>query len=103
MRGIAHITGGGLLDNVPRSLPDGLGARIERGSWPVSPIFQLLKSLGNVVEPEMFRTFNMGIGLVLIVPETQADTTVSRLKDLGEEAFTIGTVTPDAEGIIRIE
>lgn len=68
IKGMAHITGGGLLENVPRVLPDGLGAVIDRSTWTAQPIFGLMQRLGNVDDPEMFRTFNMGVGLVLIAP-----------------------------------
>lgn len=68
VRGLAHITGGGLLGNVPRSLPSGMGARLDRDSWPVPPIFRALKAAGGVQADEMWRTFNMGIGMVVVVP-----------------------------------
>jgi phosphoribosylformylglycinamidine cyclo-ligase len=73
LRGAAHITGGGLPGNVPRVLPAGLGAVMWRGSWPVPPIFGLLQKQGGLSEAEMVRTFNCGLGLVLVVPEAQAE------------------------------
>ena len=66
IKGLAHITGGGLLENIPRILPDGAGVEIRKGSWPVLPVFDLMQRLGNIAEPEMFRTFNMGIGMVIV-------------------------------------
>ncbi len=68
IKGMAHITGGGLVENVPRILPQGLGALIDRATWRPQPIFQFMQRIGNVVEPEMYRTFNMGVGLVLAAP-----------------------------------
>ena len=73
LRGAAHITGGGFTGNVPRVLPPGLGARIDAGSWPVLPIFDLLRASGGLSDVEMYRTFNNGIGMVCVVPAEQAD------------------------------
>jgi phosphoribosylformylglycinamidine cyclo-ligase len=74
IKGLAHITGGGLLENIPRILPAGTGVEIQRGSWPVLPVFELMRRLGNVDEAEMFRTFNMGIGMVIVcAPERAAE------------------------------
>jgi phosphoribosylformylglycinamidine cyclo-ligase len=73
LKGAAHITGGGFTGNVPRVLPYGLGARIFRGSWPVPPIFRLLRDLGGLTDAEMYQTFNNGIGMVLVAPASQAD------------------------------
>ena len=72
VRGIAHITGGGLLENTPRMLPSGLGVRIDRSSWTPQPVFEALRAAGELSERELFRTFNMGVGLVLVVPRDQA-------------------------------
>src|SRR5205807_8220227 len=66
LKGLAHITGGGLLENIPRILPEGTSIEIEHGSWPVLPIFTLMRRLGCIVETEMYRTFNMGIGMIII-------------------------------------
>ena len=77
VKGIAHITGGGLLENIPRILPEGLGVVIEKKSWPMLPVFSCLQSIGDIEDTEMFRTFNMGIGLVLIVsPAYEKETKV---------------------------
>ena len=92
VRGMAHITGGGLLENLPRILPGGLAARLRRGAWPVPPVFHLIRKLGGVAEPEMFRTFNMGIGFVLVVPPDEADQVVAELGTRGEPAYRIGEV-----------
>lgn len=92
VRGMAHITGGGLLENIPRVLPEGLAVRIRRRSWPVPPVFDLIRDLGGVEESEMFRTFNMGIGFVLVVSPAEADQVVAILREQGEPAYLIGEV-----------
>lgn len=90
--GLAHITGGGLLENVPRVLPQSCAVVIDRKRWPVPPIFKWLQEKGNVPTMEMFRVFNMGIGFVLIVPEQQEAEIVLRLEHLGEMPYVIGEV-----------
>jgi phosphoribosylformylglycinamidine cyclo-ligase len=92
INGIAHITGGGLLENIPRVLPQGCKAVIRKGSWPVPPIFDILKDAGNIEENEMFRTLNCGIGMVLAVPEEQTDDILIRLSGLQENAFILGDI-----------
>ncbi len=91
LRGMAHITGGGFTGNVPRCLPAGLGARIDAGSWPVPPIFALLRARGELGDDEMYRTFNNGIGMVVVVPEGQADAFA-----LESGGYRIGRVVEDA-------
>lgn len=93
LRGLVHITGGGFYDNIPRVLPSGCGAAIDAGSWAVPPIFALLAEWGGVAWPEMFRTFNMGIGMILVVPEAEADAVRQDLADRGEDSYRIGHVT----------
>jgi phosphoribosylformylglycinamidine cyclo-ligase len=86
IKGLAHITGGGLLENIPRILPDGLRVEIDRDSWPVLPIFQLMRRLGSIEEPEMYRTFNMGIGMVIVcAPDAATDmcTCLSQCYEIG--------------------
>lgn len=92
INGIAHITGGGLLENVPRVLPHGCKAVIGRNSWTVPALFRLLQEEGNVEDSEMLRTFNCGIGMVLAVPEEEAEEILIRLAGLNEQAFIIGEV-----------
>jgi phosphoribosylformylglycinamidine cyclo-ligase len=92
INGIAHITGGGLLENVPRILPNGCKAIIAKDSWVVPPIFPLLQQGGNIEDMEMFRTFNCGIGMVLAVPEKESEEILIRLSGLNEQAFVIGEV-----------
>ena len=92
INGIAHITGGGLLENVPRILPHGCKAVINRQNWQEPAVFDLLRKGGNVTEHEMYRTFNCGIGMVLSVPEHEADEILIRLSGLNEQAYVIGEV-----------
>ena len=82
IKGIAHITGGGLVENIPRILPDGCGVEIQKGSWPILPVFDVMQSLGDVDEDEMFRAFNMGIGMVFIVDDAKVSIVKDVLKDL---------------------
>jgi phosphoribosylformylglycinamidine cyclo-ligase len=101
IKGMAHITGGGLLDNVPRILPAGLGVELETSSWPRLPVFDWLQSAG--IEPaEMYRTFNCGIGMVLVTAPAHADAAVRRLETAGEHAYRIGAVVADSEGRVEI-
>ncbi|HBT38842.1 MAG: Phosphoribosylformylglycinamidine cyclo-ligase [Thermotoga sp. 50_1627] len=89
---MAHITGGGIPGNLPRVIPTGLEARIDKNSWPVPTIFSLIQRLGMIDESEMFRTFNMGIGFMLIVERDSADRIATALKNLGEEAWLVGEI-----------
>jgi phosphoribosylformylglycinamidine cyclo-ligase len=93
VKGMAHITGGGFLENIPRVLPDGVNVEIDYGSWPIQPIFRLLQKAGNVSNNDMFRTFNMGIGMVAVVAEAEADAAVRLLQEQGEEVYRLGRVT----------
>ncbi len=92
INGIAHITGGGLLENVPRVLPKGCVANIKLNSWERPALFDVMRYAGNVERDEMYRTFNMGIGMVLAVPENQGDDIIASLVKLGEQAWSIGTI-----------
>jgi phosphoribosylformylglycinamidine cyclo-ligase len=92
INGIAHITGGGLIDNVPRVLPKGCKARFRLGSWDMPPIFSLLQQAGNVEQVEMYRTFNMGLGMILSVNEAEVDDILARLHGLGEKAWLVGEI-----------
>ena len=89
---MAHITGGGITENLPRVLPKGMAAVIELGSWPVLPIFEHLQQLGNVPQEEMLRTFNMGLGMLLVVPSAKFKKAQSVLERVGEKCFTVGRV-----------
>ena len=92
IKGLAHITGGGLLENIPRILPAGAAVKIKKGSWPVLPVFDLLARIGNVAEAEMYRTFNMGIGMVIIVSPDDRARLVAYLDDRVEKHYDIGSV-----------
>jgi phosphoribosylformylglycinamidine cyclo-ligase len=94
IKGIIHVTGGGFYDNIPRALPDGVSVRVAPGTWPIPPIFELLKQWGNVSGFEMFRTFNMGIGMILITPESEAGAIIEDLTARGERSFLIGKAVP---------
>jgi phosphoribosylformylglycinamidine cyclo-ligase len=89
---MAHITGGGITENLPRVLPKSMGAVIELGSWPAQPIFEHLQTLGNVPQDEMLRTFNMGLGMLLIVPAEKFKKVQTVLDKLGEKPFTVGRI-----------
>ncbi|MFC4598605.1 phosphoribosylformylglycinamidine cyclo-ligase [Cohnella hongkongensis] len=97
IKGMAHITGGGFIENIPRMLPEGVNADIRPGSWPVLPIFGLLQQAGSVTDRDMYTTFNMGIGMVLVVPEEQAELALAIAKEQGEQAYRIGSVTEGAK------
>jgi phosphoribosylformylglycinamidine cyclo-ligase len=94
IKGLAHITGGGLLENLPRVLPEGTAAEIDWGSWPILPIFNLMAEIGGVSDREMFRTFNMGIGLVIVTSESGARDIEGHLSSRGESFFRIGRIVP---------
>jgi phosphoribosylformylglycinamidine cyclo-ligase len=98
VKGLAHITGGGLLDNVPRILPEQLCARLQRDSWTPQPLFAWLQRNGNIAESEMLRVFNCGIGMVVIVAEQDAGTASELLRAAGETVWRIGTVHERAPG-----
>lgn len=96
VHGIAHITGGGFIENIPRILPEGLCARIERGTWPVLPVFAELQRMGGLTDRQIYNTFNMGIGMVYAVAPDQADVLMASLRQSGEQAYRIGSVQPIA-------
>lgn len=99
VRSIAHITGGGFYENIPRALPDGLCARVERKAVRVLPIFDLIAKTGNIPERDMFNTFNMGVGMLIVADKTKADNVLSALKASGEEAYVIGELTEGEKGV----
>ena len=92
IKGLAHITGGGLLENIPRILPEGCAVEITSGTWPILPVYRALQALGNVADGEMYRTFNMGIGMVIVVTPADAGRVRAHLDALGEAHYTIGQV-----------
>jgi phosphoribosylformylglycinamidine cyclo-ligase len=99
VHGLAHITGGGLTDNIPRVLPAGLEAQLQRRAWPRDPVFDWLQHVARVDSAEMYRTFNCGIGMVVIVPPAQAAATVQFLNARGERAQLIGEVRAGSRGV----
>ena len=96
---VSHITGGGFYENVPRMMTDGLTARIRLDSFPKLPIFQLIQDKGNIPQRDMYNTFNMGIGMILALPDGQAQQALSVLADAGESAYAIGEVVAGADGV----
>ncbi len=92
VHGIAHITGGGFIENIPRILPDGLTAYIDLGTWPVLPVFTELQRLGGLTDRQIYNTFNMGIGMVFAVDASEADAVIAALTACGESAYRIGEV-----------
>ncbi len=93
IKGLAHITGGGLTDNIPRILPEGCRVDIKKGSWPVLPVFKLMQEIGNVSEAEMYRAFNMGVGMVVVTSPQDKAAVESHLQQQDTEVFQIGQVT----------
>lgn len=100
IKGMVHITGGGFYDNIPRVIPEGCGVAVDAAAWPVPKIFSLLQQWGNVAPEEMFRTFNMGIGMVLVVAADEADAVQADLQQRGEASYRIGVVTADAGQVV---
>ena len=98
LRGIAHITGGGFIENIPRALPEGVQAEIRVNSWPIPEIFSLIIKKTSLGEEEMFKTFNMGIGMVLVVNPHLAEEVIEDLRTSGEKAYVIGRVTSKTGG-----
>ncbi|MBR5094554.1 MAG: phosphoribosylformylglycinamidine cyclo-ligase, partial [Oscillospiraceae bacterium] len=99
IHGISHITGGGFYENIPRSIPQGLCARIEKAAVKVPPIFGLIQSLGDIPERDMFNTFNMGVGMSLAVSADSADKALAALREAGVAAYPIGEIVPGDERI----
>ena len=102
VKGVSHITGGGFYENIPRSIPHGLGAKIDKKSVPVLPVFDLIKSEGKVCERDMFNTFNMGIGMSVVVSKEDADTALNTLRESGEGVLIIGEITASEDGVTII-
>ncbi|WP_029917726.1 phosphoribosylformylglycinamidine cyclo-ligase [Pelobacter seleniigenes] len=102
IKGIAHITGGGLLENIPRILPKHCKAVIEKDSWSKPAIFEMLREGGNIPEHEMYRTFNYGIGMILVVPGKDCEDIIGRLAGLGDQAQVIGEIVPAEEPVVEL-
>jgi phosphoribosylformylglycinamidine cyclo-ligase len=99
VKGISHITGGGFYENIPRSIPDGLGAKIDKASVRILPIFKLIQERGSISERDMFNTFNMGVGMSIVVSKDNADKALSVLKANGEDAYIIGEIVKSDDKI----
>jgi phosphoribosylformylglycinamidine cyclo-ligase len=100
VKSISHITGGGFYENIPRSLPKNLSAKIERNAVQVLPIFELIKRTGDIPERDMFNTFNMGVGMIVSVDKNDADKAVAAIKAAGEDAYILGELVESEEGVI---
>ena len=100
VKGVSHITGGGFYENIPRSIPDGLGAKIDKQAVRVLPIFDLIAKTGNIPERDMFNTFNMGVGMSVVVPAGQVDAALEILRAHGEEAYVIGEIVESEDKVI---
>jgi phosphoribosylformylglycinamidine cyclo-ligase len=100
VKGISHITGGGFYENIPRSIPKGLSARIDKSAVKVLPIFDLIQKTGNIPERDMYNTYNMGVGMSIVVPKDEVNTALEILKANGEDAYVIGEIIKSDEGVI---
>ena len=100
MKGVSHITGGGFYENIPRSIPEGLCARIEKKAVPVLPVFDLIAKEGGISERDMFNTFNMGVGMSVVVPGSEADRALEILRGAGEEPVVLGEIVPGEERVV---
>jgi len=99
VKGISHITGGGFYENIPRSIPKGLGAKINKEDIRILPVFRLIAKRGNISERDMFNTFNMGVGMSIVVDKNDVETALSVLKENGEDAYVIGEIIESDEGV----
>ena len=100
VKGISHITGGGFYENIPRSIPDGLTAKITKSAVKVLPIFKMIERFGNVPERDMYNTFNMGVGMSIVVPADQVETALEILRGAGEDAYVIGEIIKGDDGVV---
>ncbi len=99
VKGISHITGGGFYENIPRSIPEGLGAKIEKSAVRVLPIFDLIAKAGEIPERDMYNTFNMGVGMCVVVSKADADRALSILREAGEDAYLLGEIAESADRV----
>ncbi|MCH3974199.1 MAG: phosphoribosylformylglycinamidine cyclo-ligase [Bifidobacterium tibiigranuli] len=102
VKGVAHITGGGFIENIPRMIPDGLAASITLGSWDIPPIFDVIEHTGDIDHEEMFNVFNMGIGMVLAVDSSRADEALDLLRSVGEDGKVIGTIVKRGDADVEL-
>jgi phosphoribosylformylglycinamidine cyclo-ligase len=103
VKGISHITGGGFYENIPRSIPNGLCARIDKAAVKVLPIFELIMSFGNIPERDMYNTYNMGVGMSIVVPAAQAEEAMAILKENGQDSYIIGRIERSDEEKVILE
>jgi phosphoribosylformylglycinamidine cyclo-ligase len=100
VKAVSHITGGGFYENIPRSIPGGFGAKIEKNAVRTLPIFKLIAELGNIPERDMYNTFNMGVGMSVVVDKTDADKALDILRQNGEDAYVLGEIIRSDEGVV---
>ena len=100
VKAVSHVTGGGFYENLPRMMKSGYTAKIDTNAFPTLPIFDLIQKVGNIPTEDMYSTFNMGIGMCVVVPASEAEKAIAHLKENGEEAFLIGTVVKGEEGVV---
>lgn len=100
VKAVSHITGGGFYENIPRSIPKGFGAKIDKSALRIPPIFKLLAEKGNIPERDMFNTFNMGVGMSVVVAKADAEKALEILKANGEDAYIMGEIIPSEEGVV---
>ena len=100
IRGMAHVTGGGIAGNLCRVIPEGLSARLDLGNWTVPPVFRALQTLGGISEDEMFQAINIGLGFLLVLPEEAEEQAVEMLGETGEQVIHVGEVVPGAERVV---
>ena len=100
VKAVSHITGGGFYENIPRSLPNGYSAKIKKSDVRVLPIFNLIAKVGNIPERDMYNTFNMGVGMSVVVPAADAEKAVEILNANGETAYILGSIVKSDEGVI---
>lgn len=99
INGIANITGGGFIENIPRVIPEGLRVKINKDTWPMLPIFEMLQKVGEMDDRQAYNTFNMGIGMVLVVDRDKANTIIATLSEMGEKSYTIGEIIKGEAGV----
>lgn len=100
VKAISHITGGGFYENIPRSLPNGISVKIERNAVQVLPIFNVIQSVGNIPERDMFNTFNMGVGMTVVVDKNDVDKAIAAIRAAGEDAYVLGELVNGDDGVI---
>ena len=100
VKAVSHITGGGFYENIPRSIPKGFGAKTDQSALRIPPIFKLLAEKGNIPERDMFNTFNMGVGMSVVVAKADAEKALEILKANSEDAYIMGEIIPSEEGVV---